>query len=440
MTFKMGVVIWLITAFYGAAEAKEPVKEMLPGEWALKSDAAGMAIIKMGASDSSVWMMSYSKVKRYDKKSGTVAESLVLTDSKALEMAVHSDERIYVASMSNTDWSTYLLTKYNGESWESAGAIVDKNHMYTTVMRALTLDPMGRVWYWKCGYSIGFVVTGLGWGTYEFSARTIFFSSDDRAWIAGNKVVGIMIMYSTIPYYSTFTASTNEWRGIVAPDSVRGCSAIAEAANGDMLFGNSAETWNSRDDTLYGIARYDGENWTVYTKADGLLSNSVFDIDVDRRGTIWASTNGGISCYYNGQWISDPRMNDKLRVNARIDVDNDGVVWVGSGGDLYSFTYDSTVVSKNESSPVPETVALYPACPNPFNMSSTISFTLPRSGKTRLTVHDITGARVATLVDSELQAGAHEATFDGAEFPSGVYLYVLEAGNMKKTGKMLMIK
>jgi flagellar hook assembly protein FlgD len=89
--------------------------------------------------------------------------------------------------------------------------------------------------------------------------------------------------------------------------------------------------------------------------------------------------------------------------------------------------------------------ALYPNYPNPFNPTTTIRYDLSGGGPVRLTVFDITGALVRTLVDGERPAGIHEATWDGRdekgrEVASGVYFYRLEAGDYARTRKMLLVK
>ena len=78
--------------------------------------------------------------------------------------------------------------------------------------------------------------------------------------------------------------------------------------------------------------------------------------------------------------------------------------------------------------------------PNPFNPSTTISYYVPVSGQVFLSVYNLSGQKVAALVESFIEAGRHEAIFDGSGLASGVYLYRFEAGGFSKTGKMLLIK
>ncbi|UCF64581.1 MAG: right-handed parallel beta-helix repeat-containing protein [bacterium] len=78
--------------------------------------------------------------------------------------------------------------------------------------------------------------------------------------------------------------------------------------------------------------------------------------------------------------------------------------------------------------------------PNPFNPTTVISWQLAVGSPVKLTVFDLSGQRVAILVDEHLLAGNHSVLFDVAELASGVYFYQLEASNFKQTRKMLLVR
>jgi hypothetical protein len=78
--------------------------------------------------------------------------------------------------------------------------------------------------------------------------------------------------------------------------------------------------------------------------------------------------------------------------------------------------------------------------PNPFNPSTIISFTLPHRSHISLTVWNVLGVRVATLLEGDLEAGTHRAAFDGAVLSSGIYYYRLRAGDFTETKKLLLIR
>ncbi len=80
------------------------------------------------------------------------------------------------------------------------------------------------------------------------------------------------------------------------------------------------------------------------------------------------------------------------------------------------------------------------AYPNPFNPTTTISFSIPETGFTSLKVYDILGNEVANLVNEVKDAGIYNVQFDGSNLTSGVYIYQLQTGEYTATKKIQMIK
>lgn len=86
---------------------------------------------------------------------------------------------------------------------------------------------------------------------------------------------------------------------------------------------------------------------------------------------------------------------------------------------------------------------LYQNFPNPFNPSTVISYSIPSGAQVNLTVYNSVGQQVAVLVNGYQSAGAHSVVFNSSVLSgisSGVYYYRLNAGNINKTLKMLLIK
>jgi hypothetical protein len=80
------------------------------------------------------------------------------------------------------------------------------------------------------------------------------------------------------------------------------------------------------------------------------------------------------------------------------------------------------------------------ASPNPFNPTTTFTFSLSESGQVTLTVFDLTGRLVATIISGWQEAGSHQASFNGSHLPSGIYLAKLEAGSFSATQKIVLLK
>jgi outer membrane protein assembly factor BamB len=89
---------------------------------------------------------------------------------------------------------------------------------------------------------------------------------------------------------------------------------------------------------------------------------------------------------------------------------------------------------------MPASCSLDAAHPNPFNPTTDIRFQLPADGYVHLTVYDMAGRRVQTLVDGRLRAGLHSVRFDGTGLASGIYLIRLEAGEFQGVRKAVLMK
>jgi hypothetical protein len=78
--------------------------------------------------------------------------------------------------------------------------------------------------------------------------------------------------------------------------------------------------------------------------------------------------------------------------------------------------------------------------PNPFNPATVIPYALPHSASVKLSVYDVNGRLVSTLVEGTQGAGQHQVTFDGSHQASGLYFYTISAGDFTAAGKMLLLK
>jgi hypothetical protein len=98
-----------------------------------------------------------------------------------------------------------------------------------------------------------------------------------------------------------------------------------------------------------------------------------------------------------------------------------------------------------DDTPAAASLALRPCHPNPFNPSTTLSFTLPQGGPARVAVYDVAGRAVRTLIDTTLGAGAHDATWDGRNdagraVSAGGYVARLEFGAQTRSVRMTLVK
>jgi len=97
-------------------------------------------------------------------------------------------------------------------------------------------------------------------------------------------------------------------------------------------------------------------------------------------------------------------------------------------------------IDQHAASQLPLEFRLYDAYPNPFNPVTNISFALPTESNVRIQIFDITGRRVALVMDQFLNAGYHQIAWDASRLASGVYIVEMRAGSFHKTGKVALVK
>jgi uncharacterized delta-60 repeat protein len=103
------------------------------------------------------------------------------------------------------------------------------------------------------------------------------------------------------------------------------------------------------------------------------------------------------------------------------------------------YTQGTTAVSGQEGS-FPARAMLNQNFPNPFNPSTTIMYNLRERTPVRLTVYDLLGREIATLVDERQEAGEHSVGFNASGLSSGIYLYRLRAGSYSECRKLIVLR
>lgn len=129
-----------------------------------------------------------------------------------------------------------------------------------------------------------------------------------------------------------------------------------------------------------------------------------------------------------GQPLIGVVSNSSYKVTSGVCHDTSGIVWTGV---LEGFEQVSTL---------PSAYRLEQNYPNPFNPTTTITFALPRRSQVNMTLYNILGQTVATLVDRQLSAGEYEVTLNGDGLSSGVYFYRIVAGDFVQGKKLVLLK
>lgn len=109
---------------------------------------------------------------------------------------------------------------------------------------------------------------------------------------------------------------------------------------------------------------------------------------------------------------------------------------------IYSDSTCNIIGIKKIDTKLPSKIDLAQNYPNPFNPATKINFSIPNGivGQTFLSVYDILGREVTSLVNEKLSPGTYEVEWDGSNYPSGVYFYKLETESFKQTKKLILLK
>ncbi len=89
---------------------------------------------------------------------------------------------------------------------------------------------------------------------------------------------------------------------------------------------------------------------------------------------------------------------------------------------------------------LPKEYALYQNYPNPFNPTTEIKFDLKESGNVELSIYNMLGEKVMTLVDGRMEAGQQQVTVSAANLTSGVYFYKIRTNTFTAVRKMILMK
>lgn len=145
-----------------------------------------------------------------------------------------------------------------------------------------------------------------------------------------------------------------------------------------------------------------------------------------------------------GSWREIPSPYLQMIINCALFIDSLHGWAVGNAGGIYKF--DTSLIGINSSnSSVPFVFHLYQNYPNPFNPKTKIKFDIPSNGRretsnVKISIYDILGREIVTLVNQNLKPGSYEIEWDANNFPSGIYFYALMTNNFTETKKMVLIK
>ena len=149
--------------------------------------------------------------------------------------------------------------------------------------------------------------------------------------------------------------------------------------------------------------------------------------------TTWTQQTFDISPYANGS----TNLKVRFRLTSDAGVQADG--WYVDDINISKYCV-SAITGIGINNGLPVNFSLEQNYPNPFNPATVIKYQLPKSSFVKLKVYDLLGKEVASLINSQVEAGYHQAEFNGSNLSSGLYIYKLETDGFTDVKKMILVK
>jgi len=175
-----------------------------------------------------------------------------------------------------------------------------------------------------------------------------------------------------------------------------------------------------------GIVEYDGkklwsatsgiDNWSFRGYIDGEMVDCVLDAD---------------NILY---FESDPLPHGQHNISVSVYDHAGRGSWMG----FRVYAKHSTSIDEGVTNPAK--FSLNQSYPNPFNPTTTISYSLAKESDVKLTIYNVLGNKVETIVDEQKTAGYHKINWDASALPSGLYFYKLETKNFVDFKKCMLVK
>lgn len=164
-------------------------------------------------------------------------------------------------------------------------------------------------------------------------------------------------------------------------------------------------------------------NWNTLSETN----NARFDVERDGDVVAQVPSQGGTSGH-DYSWVDRDVTNSRTYSYSLVAVDANG---------------NRATIATENATPHANAITEYALStnyPNPFNPTTSFSYSLKDAGFVSLRVYDLAGRLVNELVSSEQATGTYTVTFDGANLPSGIYYYRLNVNGFSATQKMVLMK
>jgi photosystem II stability/assembly factor-like uncharacterized protein len=283
-----------------------------------------------------------------------------------------------------------MATSDGGKNWELTWTFPDQNNNQPALQ------------------SIQFIYSTTGWAVGDFGLLVKY--TDSLQWHVLPKI-------TTLPLNKVFFVDKNN--GFIAGGYLNWDGEFQA-----VLFQtiNGGESWQEIPDLPYLIHDIyftdSFHGWAVGTDKSGA-------------GVILMTTDGG------EHWTAQV---DSLIGLLHALSYRDGFLWAVGDYGLVLRLDVATAIETDKNAIPPAAFQIFQNYPNPFNAKTVIHYSLPAAGDIDLSIYNILGQRVKTLVSAKQPAGSYKVEWEAENIASGVYLCRLQAGGFVQTKKLLVIK
>ena len=376
----------------------------------------------------------------------------------------------------NTGWvvgdsNIILKTTNGGTNWTKTTYGNGETFCYVKFVNQST----GWIGGFIVSHLVGFILRttngGSSWNRYDVPTTPYSFFSfrGDTVWSSAHsgyvmRSTNDGINWYNQPVHDSLELYTvyfiNPLTGWTAGGVYRGDGLIFKTTNAGVtwfqqwrqLYTHFYTIWFVNDMTGYAVALYGyimktingGNSWFVLESGVHYILFAIEFPNLDtgyasgQNANILKTTNAG------GTWtkLLLPSGIDSSVTFGRMTFRSASTGWViGDDGIILKTTNGGVVVGVRPiGNTIPTKFSLSQNYPNPFNPSTNIKFTLPKTTSTKLTIFDINGREVKTILNDILQAGEYKINFNADNMTSGVYFYRLWTEYYSDSKKMILIK
>lgn len=227
------------------------------------------------------------------------------------------------------------------------------------------------------------------------------------------------------------------------PDTGFGLETPADGAevtvNGDVSVTWEATTDFDGNEVTYEWVLYSADSSTVLARVPSDDGSSASEVTLAYATVDSLLASAGLEIGESADFVWNVRASDGVdTIAVASDYDAESNTFFPL---YYGITLERAMGTSNEvDTGLPQSFDLKQNYPNPFNPTTRIAFDLPQAANVELTVYDMLGRKVATMVNERMNAGRHSMEFDASRLASGMYIYRIKAGSFTSIKKMMLIK